>query len=173
MLADATVNCHPVKIGESTRRVRTRAALRSLGTLPTLPYTWLRWLGAVGAVLIGVGGLGAGALPVVGNPWFAFPGGALMGRMLQTSTAVVFVGVGMLVAAWLLMAPHVGAFGGRASISKGSLMRTYLVWVAPIVCTAPMFTQDIYSYFAQGSILRQGMDPYAAGPVEILSLIHI
>lgn len=153
-----------------------RGALRDLGVpnaVPyTVPYDWLRWLGAVGTVLIGVGGLGAGALPVVSNPWFAFPGGALMGRMLQTSTAVVFVGVGMLVAAWLLMAPHVGAFGGRASISKRSLMRTYLVWIAPIVCTAPMFTQDIYSYFAQGSILRQGMDPYAAGPVEILGPDH-
>lgn len=155
------------------RRLVAAAWLRrAVATLRSVPFFPLRWLGAVGTLLIGVGGLGAGALPVVGNPWFNFPGGATMSRMLQTSSAVVFVGVGLLVTAWLLMAPHVGAFRGRASISTRSLVTTYLVWIAPIVCTAPVFTQDIYSYFAQGSILRQGLDPYAAGPVEILGSDH-
>src|SRR5699024_4973136 len=31
-----------------------------------------------------------------------------------------------------------------------------------------LFTQDIYSYIANGSIVVQGMDPYAAGPVQLL-----
>lgn len=155
------------------RRLVAAAWLRrAVATLRSVPFFPLRWLGAVGTLLIGVGGLGAGALPVMGNPWFNFPGGATMSRMLQTSSAVVFVGVGLLVTAWLLMAPHVGAFRGRASISTRSLVTTYLVWITPIVCTAPVFTQDIYSYFAQGSILRQGLDPYAAGPVEILGSDH-
>jgi alpha-1,6-mannosyltransferase len=31
-----------------------------------------------------------------------------------------------------------------------------------------MFTQDIYSYIANGNIVRQGLDPYSGGPVDIL-----
>src|SRR5699024_12870351 len=46
----------------------------------------LRWIGTVGALLIGLGGLGAGALPVVGNPYAELPFGQLMGRMLVSSS---------------------------------------------------------------------------------------
>ncbi|MGV0374063.1 polyprenol phosphomannose-dependent alpha 1,6 mannosyltransferase MptB [Corynebacterium hadale] len=131
-------------------------------------FALLRWLGAVGTLLIGLGGLGGGALPVVDNPWFDLPGGAFMGRMLQASSSLVFIGVGCLVVAWLLMGPFVGAGSNHARISARVVFRTFLVWAAPLLLTAPLFTQDIYSYLAQGSIVRQGLDPYAAGPVELL-----
>ncbi|MDN8975018.1 polyprenol phosphomannose-dependent alpha 1,6 mannosyltransferase MptB, partial [Staphylococcus aureus] len=32
--------------------------------------------------------------------------------------------------------------------------------------------QDIYSYLANGSIVRQGLDPYSSGPVELLGVEH-
>lgn len=142
----------------------------SASELRLLHFT--RWLGAVGTLLMGLGGLGGGALPVVDNPWFGLPGGAVLGRMMQTSSAIVLVGVGMLVAAWLLMGQLVGAGRRKARVEPAVLIRTYLVWVAPLMLTAPLFTQDIYSYLAQGSIVRQGMDPYAAGPVELLGVEH-
>lgn len=163
-----------MKIGVKSGKGRRQAIAlknrvrRDLGELGELPFSTLRIIGAVGTLLVGIGGLGAGALPVISNPWSELPGGALMSRMLQAATSVVFIGVGMLVSAWLMMAPHVGAFRGKSRVDAATLMRTYIVWVAPIVLTAPLFTQDIYSYFAQGSILRRGLDPYAAGPVEIL-----
>lgn len=132
----------------------------------------LRWLGTIGSILILVGALGAGALPVVNNPYLVVPGGALFSRMLHTSTAMVFVGVGFLVVAWLLLAPHVGAplrkNEALHSISVPQLWRIWLSWVIPLVFAAPLFTQDIYSYLAQGSVVAHGMDPYAAGPVELL-----
>lgn len=131
-------------------------------------FALLRWLGALGTLLMGLGGLGGGALPVVDNPWFNLPGGALMGRMMQTSSAVVLIGVGCLVVAWLLMGPFVGAGTKHSRISSRVIFRTFIVWAAPLFLTAPLFTQDIYSYLAHGSIVRQGLDPYAAGPVEIL-----
>ena len=133
----------------------------------------LRFIGLVGTILMGLGGLGGGALPVVDNPYALFPGGAVMGRMLQTSSALILIGVGLLVVAWVLMAPFVGAGSTPARVGKGVIVRTFVAWVIPLILTAPLFTQDIYSYLAQGSIVRQGLDPYAAGPVEILSLIHI
>ncbi|WP_342320141.1 polyprenol phosphomannose-dependent alpha 1,6 mannosyltransferase MptB [Corynebacterium mayonis] len=141
-------------------------------TLPTISevnrFSLLRWLGLVGTLLMGLGGLGAGALPVVGNPYKDLPGGAFMGRMLQTSSSLVLLGTGLLVTAWLLMGPFVGAGKQRARVDTPVLIRTLIAWVIPLFFTAPLFTQDIYSYLAQGSIVRQGLDPYSAGPVEIL-----
>lgn len=138
-------------------------------------FTVLRWLGAVGACLIGFAGIGGGAVPVVENPWLDFPFGAAMGRMMLASNALVLVGVGVLVAAWLAMAPFVGASPGAARgarVTNPELMRTFIAWVLPLIATAPLFTQDIYSYLANGTIVRQGLDPYASGPVEILGVEH-
>src|SRR5690625_2071389 len=134
----------------------------------------LRWLGTLGSLLIGLGGLGAGALPVVGNPFGELPFGQLMGRMLVSSSAMVFIGVGLLVIAWLLLAPMAGTplFPRRQAVqhtlSRSQVWVTFFSWTVPIIATAPLFTQDIYSYIANGSIVVQGMDPYAAGPVQLL-----
>ena len=151
-------------------------------------FTWLRWLGALGAVFIMVAGIGAGATPVVGNEFWGTPLGLILGRMLVATTIVTFVGIGMLVTAWL----GVGAFvlaGARTrvtAVTTPMLIRTYAAWVLPLMFTAPLFTQDIYSYLAQAAIVERGMDPYLAGPVDLLgandplarsvpllSLIHI
>ncbi|WJY68090.1 polyprenol phosphomannose-dependent alpha 1,6 mannosyltransferase MptB [Corynebacterium auris] len=131
-------------------------------------FALLRWLGLVGTLLIGLGGLGGGALPVVDNPYGAFPAGAFMARMLQASSALVLIGVGFLVAAWVFMGPFVGAGSAPPRVRTSVLLRTCAAWVLPLLFTAPLFTQDIYSYLAHGSIARQGLDPYAAGPVDIL-----
>lgn len=133
-------------------------------------FTWLRWLGTLGAILVLVGGVGAGATPVVGNVFWETPVGSMLGRMLISSTIVTFTGIGMLIGAWL----GVGAFvasGARTrvtSVDTGMLVRTFAAWVIPLIFTAPLFTQDIYSYLAQGAVVDRGMDPYAAGPVELL-----
>lgn len=161
---------------------RTISQLRTLFTL--------RWLGTIGALLIALGGLGAGALPVVGNPYESLPFGSLMSRMLQSSSAIVFIGVGFMVTAWICMAPLVGAplrlhkaehnprptgdgedprFSHSPRVlTQSQMWRTWLGWVLPLLVTAPLFTQDIYSYLANGSIVLQGLDPYSAGPVELL-----
>lgn len=136
-------------------------------------FTLLRLIGTTGTLMIAFGALGAGALPVINNPYAGFPGGNFMARMLQTSSMVVLIGVGLLVLAWVLMAPFTGVSIRRhdslpARVSISMLRRTFIAWVAPIMLTAPLFTQDIYSYLAQGSIVAQGMDPYSAGPLDLL-----
>ena len=140
-------------------------------------FHFWQWLGTVATLLIGLGGLGAGALPVVNNPYSDFPLGSIMARMLQTSSAVVMLGIGMLVVAWLGMARFVGIsfrFGHeqRLTITTRELKITLVAWSLPLLFTAPLFTQDIYSYLANGSIVAQGMSPYEAGPVELLGTEH-
>ncbi|MCL0244687.1 polyprenol phosphomannose-dependent alpha 1,6 mannosyltransferase MptB [Corynebacterium sp. CCM 8835] len=136
-------------------------------------FALLRWMGTVGALMLSFGALGAGALPVTANVYRSFPGGSLMQRMLQTSSTVALTGVALIVIAWVLMAPYVGAsiLGERTRlfrVSAGQLYRTFAVWMTPIALSAPMFTQDIYSYLAQGAITARGLDPYSAGPVDLL-----
>ena len=55
------------------------------------------FLGALGTMLITVGGLGAGAFPVIHNPYWDFPGVNTLARMLHSTTVLVFVGIGFLV----------------------------------------------------------------------------
>ena len=137
----------------------------------------LRCVGTVGALLIGLGGLGAGALPVVGNPFGELPFGQLMGRMLVSSSAMVFIGVGLIVIAWLLLAVMAGtpllfhrlsAHPPQHLLKPAQAWSIFFSWTLPILVTAPLFTQDIYSYIANGSIVVQGLDPYSAGPVQLL-----
>ena len=134
------------------------------------------WLGCFGTVMVALGGLGAGAFPVVGNPYWDFPLASFLSRLLHTSTVTVFLGIGMLVAAWLLLTsftlPPAPTSRRRHIylVPERTLWRIFACWVAPILFTAPMFTQDIYSYLAQGSIAAQGLDPYSAGPVDLLGI---
>lgn len=138
-------------------------------------FELLRVIGLVGTLLIGLGGLGGGALPVVDASVASFgsmPLGALMGRMMLASSSLVLVGVAVLVFAWLLMGPFVGVGDGSPRVDVAVLLRTFGAWIVPLIFTAPLFTQDIYSYLAQGAIVADGMDPYAAGPVELLGHEH-
>lgn len=127
-------------------------------------------LGTIGSLMITVGGWGAGAWPVVDNLGWKIGVVVFLNRMLHSSTVLVFFGIGLLVLAWLLMARFCVETRKRAAelIPLRVLWRTFGMWVLPLVFTAPLFTQDIYSYLAQGSIAARGWDPYTAGPVDIL-----
>lgn len=128
------------------------------------------FLGTVGAFIIALGGLGAGAFPVLLNPLrqVAFVG--TFSRMLHSATVLVFLGIGLLVIGWLLIARFCVNTRSRQArlVPLSILWRTFAAWVIPLFVTAPLFTQDIYSYLAQGSIAARGWDPYSAGPVDLL-----
>ncbi|MBC2681586.1 alpha 1,6 mannopyranosyltransferase [Corynebacterium sp. 4HC-13] len=128
------------------------------------------FLGTVGAFMIAIGGLGAGAYPVLHNPFWQLPFVSTLSRMLHASTVMVFLGIGILVIGWLLMARFCVSLRRRRVhlVPVSILWRTFVAWVIPLYVTAPLFTQDIYSYLAQGSIAARGWDPYAAGPVDLL-----
>lgn len=144
----------------------------------TLAYFGLyRWVGTIGSLVLAAGALGSGATPVVDNPYTRFPGGAILSQLLQASSVMAFVGVSLLAVAWIGMAPHLGVpLPGRRATSDSipvvGLWTTLAAWAVPLLFTAPIFTQDIYSYLANGSIVRQGLDPYAAGPIELLGNDH-
>ena len=144
-----------------------------VGTNDLKRFAFFRQIGTMGACLVALGGLGAGATPVVNNTFWENPLAAFMGRMFLTSTAMVFVGVGFMVLAW----GAVGYFALRTTdtpadkwVNVPTMVRTYIAWVLPFSLTTPLFTQDIYSYIAQGTIAARGLDPYSGGPVDLLGV---
>lgn len=119
-------------------------------------------LGMLGSVLITLGGLGAGStrqhdplLESMHMSWLRF------GHGLVLSSIVLWIGVGLMLIAWLALGRRVLA--GEAS--EFVMKATTGFWLAPLLVSVPVFSRDTYSYLAQGALLRDGLDPYAVGPV--------
>ncbi|MFF0455130.1 alpha-(1-_6)-mannopyranosyltransferase A [Nocardia africana] len=145
---------------------------------------WVRWagdffrspeghaalLGFWGAVLITFGGLGAGAvrrsdplLEAAHLSWLRF------GHGYALATIVVWLGVLSMIIAWVRLGRitiGTGAHRGPGSTVTLNELRVIVgIWILPLLFAVPMFSQDVYSYLAQGALLRDGFDPYKVGPV--------
>ncbi len=120
-------------------------------------------LGCLGATLITVGGLGAGStkqhdplLESLHLSWMRY------GHGLVLSSVVLWVGVALMLIAWLWLGRRVLA----GDASESTMVATTVFWLAPLMLSVPVFSRDTYSYLAQGAMLRDGLDPYAAAPVD-------
>lgn len=119
-------------------------------------------LGMLGSVLIAVGGLGAGStrqhdplLESIHMSWLRF------GHGLVLSSVLLWVGVALMLIAWLGLGRRVLA----GEVTEFMMKATTGFWLAPLLLSVPVFSRDTYSYLAQGALLRDGLDPYAVGPV--------
>lgn len=123
-------------------------------------------LGFLGAVLITLGGLGAGStrqhdplLESIHLSWLRF------GHGLVVSSVLLWGGVVLMLVAWLWVGRRV-LRRDEAEVSDYTMIATTGFWLAPLLLSVPLFSRDTYSYLAQGALLRDGLDPYAVGPVE-------
>ena len=83
------------------------------------------------------------------------------GHGLVLSSILLWLGVGLMLIAWLRLGRRVLA--GEAT--EFTMRATTAFWLAPLLLSVPVFSRDTYSYLAQGALLRDGLDPYAVGPV--------
>src|SRR6202045_5449775 len=120
-------------------------------------------LGFLGAALITTGGLGAGStkqhdplLESLHLSWLRF------GHGLVLSSVLLWLGVALMLIAWWWLGRRVVA----GDASKYTMVATTGFWLAPLLMSVPVFSRDTYSYLAQGALLRDGLDPYAVGPIE-------
>jgi alpha-1,6-mannosyltransferase len=120
-------------------------------------------LGCLGAALITIGGLGAGStkqhdplLESLHLSWMRY------GHGLVLSSVLLWVGVALMLIAWLWLGRRVLA----GDASEYTMVTTTGFWLAPLLLSVPVFSRDTYSYLAQGALLRDGLDPYAVGPIE-------
>lgn len=123
-------------------------------------------LGLLGAILLTLGSFGGGAtrnrggvLEAVGLDFLSY------GRGAAISNTVFFIGMVLLVAAWVLLGRQ-SVFGDRVLTDRGPLhtvRRAMWLWILPLLLAAPMLSRDVYSYLMQGAMLRDGFDPYVQG----------
>src|SRR6185312_9079931 len=114
-------------------------------------------LGLVAALMMAVGGLGAGALPIP-NPAFGLRVIGLPSRNVTLAIAVTYAGIVLMVLAWLWVAKVLRTHGAVAPAP------TIATWAVPLALAPPLFSRDVYSYLAQSAELARGIDPYVFGP---------
>jgi alpha-1,6-mannosyltransferase len=140
------------------------------GRPPWDPSRRARRLGLTGSLLMAVGALGSGALPVP-NPLFGLRVLGLPARNATLAIAVTYAGIGLVVLAWLWVGKMLRFRGAVAPApTKAQLARTAVMWAIPLAIAPPMFSRDVYSYLAQSAILARHLDPYVLGPAEALGV---
>jgi alpha-1,6-mannosyltransferase len=78
---------------------------------------------------------------------------------IEGDAAIFYSGIVALSLAWLGL--------GRLAISPRALTVVAAVWCLPLFLTAPLFSQDAYSYLAQGTLTHLGLDPYTQTPAVL------
>ena len=121
--------------------------------------------GLIGTTALAVGALGVGWLPLDGLADLA-----LVRTMRHTgigtfvSHALVILGGAVLLQSWLVLGADVLS-GHLRDVRR--LWSVLALWIAPLLIAPPLFSRDVYSYFAQGKLVLQGIDPYKNGVASI------
>jgi alpha-1,6-mannosyltransferase len=121
----------------------------------------------LGTVLAALGGLGGRRIlasdPILSDSplsWITYGHGKII------STVVLYGGITLLTWAWIRMGreARAGRIRGRA------VLVTTVIWMLPLLVCPPMFSNDVYSYLAQGDLPLHGMNPYHTGVAELPSV---
>jgi hypothetical protein len=122
-----------------------------------------RRLGLIGSAVLVLGGILVG-VPPLQDPVLQQPVLRFLRTFTTPAVAVVFVGVCMLMLAWWRLGRLVRSDSGSAGLTTRELLVTLGWWSAPLLVTTPIFSRDVYSYLAQGSMTVFGVDAYQHGP---------
>ncbi|WP_169330700.1 polyprenol phosphomannose-dependent alpha 1,6 mannosyltransferase MptB, partial [Gordonia rhizosphera] len=107
----------------------------------------IKLFGATGSILLLIGSLGTGQIPVLQNPVAGTRVLSLPSRMWSTALTMSIGGTIMLVVAWLLIGRFaVGRFSvevlqGRSPerrMTRRQADRTLMLWIAPIIVAPPL-----------------------------------
>ena len=129
----------------------------------------VRRFGTTGALLMAIGALGCGATPAPAyNPLLGTRVLGLWSRMPTVSLTLAYLGMGMLVLAWLWLGRL--AWPGRVRLSVRQLTRILVMWMAPLAVAPPLFSTDVYGYLSQSEVVSRGFDPYVFGAAQALGL---
>ncbi len=127
----------------------------------------LSGLGLLGSLVIAYAGPRA-----VGDPtvrWWYVPS-APSGR--AASVALLYAGMVLLCLAWLGLGRMLGPGRPSGGEDRRDLLVVAAAWALPLALGPPLFSRDVYSYLAQGTILHLGLNPYHDTPAVLASLGH-
>ena len=126
-----------------------------------------RW-GTVGALLLMLGsGSSYGAATPIPNPVDGLRVIGLLSRIGPAALACSYAGIGLIVLCWVLIG-RLATPGRVRRLSRSQLSHTLAMWAVPLLVTPPLFSRDVYSYLAIGSMMKEGYNPYDSGPYDTL-----
>lgn len=119
---------------------------------------------AVGCVLLGL--IGSLVVTLTGSRladrrfhwWFR-----LIIDPIWVERVLFYAGMVCLVAAWL----GLGRSARLARLRPAWMAGVAFVWSGPLLVGAPLFSHDVFSYFAQGTIAHLGLSPYRYAPTVL------
>ncbi|MDP9091921.1 MAG: polyprenol phosphomannose-dependent alpha 1,6 mannosyltransferase MptB, partial [Actinomycetota bacterium] len=124
------------------------------------------------SISLAVAGFAAAALTVVmggrvGPPASVIPLTTWLGLMPRNSrgsgfvpAALMIVGILALLALWLIaLRTH-----RSERVSEPTVWLIGAAWGTPFIIGPPLLSNDVFTYAAQGLLLRKGLDPYSVGP---------
>jgi alpha-1,6-mannosyltransferase len=119
-----------------------------------------RRLGLAGSIALLIGGVFAG-MPPSADPLLQQEALRAMRAFITPAVALVYVGLCLLMLAWWRLGRLVRS---EQKPAMRELIITFVWWAAPLLATMPIFSKDVYSYVAQGTMAIYGVDPYYYGP---------
>ena len=126
-----------------------------------------RW-GTVGSLLLMLGsGSSYGAATPIPNPVDGLRVVGLLSRIGPAALACSYAGIGLVVLCWVLLG-RLAAPGRPRRLSRSQLSHTLAMWAVPLLVTPSLFSRDVYSYLAIGSMMTHGFNPYDSGPYDTL-----
>lgn len=118
--------------------------------------------GFLGSTFLAVGAFGVGWFPlsaqILRSPAINYLQTQPLGQSL--ARALVVVGAALLLQAWLVVG--LDALHGFIKQAK-TVYITLALWIAPLLFAPPLFSRDVYSYYMQGQLQRDGRNPYLSG----------
>jgi alpha-1,6-mannosyltransferase len=131
------------------------------GGRPTGAVAWMLF-GLAGSVLLTLAGsrLGGGSVT-----WWFHPA---LGSDAGAERVFFYIGVGLLIGAWI----GLGRLAREPTLRPRDVSLIVAVWSLPVALGAPLFSRDIYSYLAQGTIAHLGMSPYHVAPAVLARYGH-
>jgi hypothetical protein len=118
-----------------------------------------------------LGGVGSLAITLMGPRLVDRPGSTWWFASPTASHALAntlfYGGIALLVIAWLLLGALIRK---HLMVSATAVLICACVWCAPLLVAPALFSRDMYSYFAQGTLLHLNYNPYLHAPSALSSL---
>ncbi|GAA4832621.1 polyprenol phosphomannose-dependent alpha 1,6 mannosyltransferase MptB [Garicola koreensis] len=120
--------------------------------------------GLLASLMIMVGSWGVGYLVMAPSSWLAVNPALVPLRTttggVVTCAVLLAIGALLLLRSWLRLAQRVSSWDAS---SVSVMRRAVFMWGAPLLLCFPIFSQDVFSYWAQGGLLHAQQNPYEAG----------
>ena len=100
----------------------------------------------------------------MGGTWFFGEANWPTTTLMLPGVVAVYGGMVLLVRVWFGLYQ---ALRARPGVPIRPLAYMLALWILPLLAVAPLFSQDVFSYAAQGEMMSHHINPYHYGPITL------